>query len=150
MTPSTKTRRTFLGQGVGLIGAGAVGALAPEAARGFLANDAITVGCIGTGGRCQALMKSLANVPGVRIAAVCDVYEPNREGARKLADKDAAAFLEVMRRQLYRGTLKRQEGKAVRHVVVAQSQTRLFGEVIGHFEVDVMRRDEGFPSPTLL
>src|SRR5207237_10220555 len=36
--------------------------------------------------------RSLAQIPNVRIAAVCDIFEPNRENARKLADKDAAAI----------------------------------------------------------
>ena len=37
-------------------GAGAAGTLATiESARGFAANDTITVGCLGTGGRCQTL-----------------------------------------------------------------------------------------------
>lgn len=30
-----------------------------ETARGYLANDTLQVGCIGTGGRCRGLMKSL-------------------------------------------------------------------------------------------
>ena len=42
-------------------------------ARGFAANETINVGCIGTGGRCQQLMRALAEVPGARITAVCDV-----------------------------------------------------------------------------
>ena len=88
MTDPT-TRRSFLGKSFGAAG---LLATLPETARGFAANDTINVGCIGTGGRCQTLMKSLANLPGVRIAAICDIYEPNREGAKKLADKDASAF----------------------------------------------------------
>ena len=64
---------------------------AVESARGFAANDTINVGCIGTGGRCRTLMKSLAQIPGVRIAAVCDVYDPHLDQARKLADPGAVA-----------------------------------------------------------
>jgi predicted homoserine dehydrogenase-like protein len=72
MARSTTTRRGFL-EIIG--GAGAAGTLATlESARRFAANDTITVGCLGTGGRCQTLMKSLAQVRGVRIAAVCDNY----------------------------------------------------------------------------
>ncbi|MDB5352783.1 MAG: putative dehydrogenase [Planctomycetota bacterium] len=93
MRDSAETRRAFLEKGVGLVGASTlIGATAVESARGFAANDTIEIGCIGTGGRCQHLMKSLAQIPGVRIAAVCDVFEPNRENSRKLADKDAAVF----------------------------------------------------------
>ena len=84
------SRRAFL-ETVG--GAGvAVGALSGvESARGYAANDTIAVACLGTGGRCRTLMKSLAQVPGVRIAAVCDIYEPHLEAARKLADPRAIA-----------------------------------------------------------
>ena len=50
-----------------------------------------SVGCIGTGGRCRTLMKSLAQVPGVRIAAVCDIYDAHLDEAKKLADPKAFA-----------------------------------------------------------
>ncbi len=56
-----------------------------------MANDTLSVGCLGTGGRCQTLMKSLATVPGVKIAAVCDVYDAHLESAKKLADSQAFA-----------------------------------------------------------
>jgi predicted dehydrogenase len=68
-----------------------VAATAVESARGYAANDTIHVGCIGTGGRCRALMKSLAQIPGVRIAAVCDIYDVHLDQARKLADPAAAS-----------------------------------------------------------
>jgi predicted dehydrogenase len=35
-------------------------------------------------------MKALANVPNVRITALCDIYDPHIEAARKLADPKAA------------------------------------------------------------
>src|SRR6516225_8103606 len=54
-------------------------------------NETIQVGCIGTGGRCRALMKSLAAIPNVRIAAVCDIYDVHLDSARKMADPKAAA-----------------------------------------------------------
>jgi predicted dehydrogenase len=53
------------------------------------ANDTLNIGCIGTGGRCQVLMKVLAGMPGVRLGAVCDVWEDNREQGKKLADPQA-------------------------------------------------------------
>src|SRR5690349_8289447 len=46
-------------------------------ALGYSANETIRVGCIGTGGRAQVLMKTLARIPGVAIAAVCDVWDEN-------------------------------------------------------------------------
>ena len=82
----------------------AAGTLATlESARGFAANDSLTVGCLGTGGRCQTLMKSLAQVPGVKIAAVCDVYDAHACTRRaKLADSQAVAtkhYREVLDRK---------------------------------------------------
>src|SRR5262245_36194977 len=78
--PTVVSRRSFLkpsAAGAAALGAPALGAQG--------ANERLNVGCIGTGGRCRALMQSLAKVPNVRIAAVCDVYEPHLDLARKLA-----------------------------------------------------------------
>jgi predicted dehydrogenase len=93
MTSKTETRRSFF-ESAGLYGAGATLAglgVGVESARGFAANDTLNVGCIGTGGRCRTLMKSLAQVPGVRIAAVCDVYDKHLDAGKALADPKAYA-----------------------------------------------------------
>jgi len=55
-------------------------------ALGFTANETLHIGCLGAGGRCRHLLQSLVKIPGVRIAAVCDVWERHREMARALAD----------------------------------------------------------------
>jgi predicted dehydrogenase len=90
MVRSTRSRREFL-EIIG-VGAAAAGTLATlESARGYAANDTLNVACLGTGGRCQTLMRSLAQVGGVRIAAVCDIYDAHLEGAKKLADSRAIA-----------------------------------------------------------
>src|SRR5258707_1357438 len=57
--------------------------------RGYAANETITVGCIGTGGRAQSLMRALAKIPGVRMAAVCDVWDTNLAAGKELADSQA-------------------------------------------------------------
>jgi predicted dehydrogenase len=89
MTTTYESRRAFL-ETVGRYGAGSLlAASAVESARGYAANDTLSVACIGTGGRCRTLMKSLAQVPNVRITAVCDIYEPHLDEARKLADPGA-------------------------------------------------------------
>jgi predicted dehydrogenase len=107
MVRSSTTRRAFL-ETVGGAGAAAIGTAATvESARGFMANDTLSVGCLGTGGRCQTLMKSLAQVPGVRIAAVCDVYDAHLEGAKRLADPQAFAT------KHYRAILDRKDIDAV-------------------------------------
>ncbi len=75
-----QTRRTFL------VSAGAT-ALASSTT--WAANDTINVACIGTGGRCRTLMKSLAKVPGVRMTAVCDIWEKALAEGKALADPKA-------------------------------------------------------------
>ena len=82
--PNDVSRRTFLMTSAAL----AVGASSAPAKS---ANETLNIGCIGTGGRCQTLMKSLVKVPNVRIAAVCDIYDAHREAGRKLADPKAVA-----------------------------------------------------------
>ena len=77
-------RRNFLAAG-----AAAVSALSVETARGYGANDTLNVACIGTGGRCRWLMKRLATVPNVRLAAVCDVWDDHLAKGAELADAKA-------------------------------------------------------------
>ncbi len=96
-----ESRRAFLGS-LGLAGAGVMLAGPVESARGFAANDTITVGCLGTGGRCRTLMKSLAGTPGVRMVAVCDAWDVALAEARKIADPQAFAtkhYKEVLDRR---------------------------------------------------
>jgi len=84
-----ESRRVFL-ESMGLLGAG--GLLAGsnlESARGYQANDTISVACIGTGGRCRTLMKSLSAVPNVKMVAVCDIYDAHLAEGKKLADSKA-------------------------------------------------------------
>jgi predicted dehydrogenase len=81
-------RREFL-HAAGTASAGLFAALATESALGYAANDTLNVACIGTGGRCRRLMQSLKEIPNVRLAAVCDIYEAHLEEGRKLADDQA-------------------------------------------------------------
>jgi predicted dehydrogenase len=83
------TRRSF----VKTTAATAAGltAIAAPAANVLGANETLNVGCIGTGGRCRTLMKSLATIPNVRLAAVCDIYDPHLDLARKMAHPRALA-----------------------------------------------------------
>jgi predicted dehydrogenase len=84
--PNDVSRRTFL-----MTSAAALAAVGAPVARAKSTNDMLNVGCIGTGGRCQTLMKSLVKVPNVRIAAVCDIYDAHLAAGRKLADPKAVA-----------------------------------------------------------
>src|SRR5437899_11130856 len=82
---SAVSRRTFLK------GAAGLAAFGVPAANVLGANDTLRVGCIGTGGRCRHLMTALAKVPGVRMSAVCDIYDTHLEAGKKLADPKAFA-----------------------------------------------------------
>jgi predicted dehydrogenase len=62
-----------------------------DCARGVVANEIIDVGIVGSGGRARTLMKSLAKIEKVRLAAVCDVWDVARDEAKKLADRDATS-----------------------------------------------------------
>jgi len=83
-------RREFL-EKLGVGAAGLITAGYAATAKGYTANEEIAVGCIGTGGRCRGLMTALAKIPGVRIAAVCDVWDVHLEAGKKLADAKAAS-----------------------------------------------------------
>ncbi len=106
MTMPSESRREFL-ETLGRYGAGGLLAAASatigaESASGFAANDTINVGCIGTGGRCRALLKALVKVPNVRIAGVCDIYDRHLDEARQLADGSAVVtkhFPELLARK---------------------------------------------------
>jgi predicted dehydrogenase len=77
----TLSRRDFL----------ASTAAAVPALQGRGALETINIGCIGTGGRCRQLMKSLREIKGARLAAVADVWEVSLAEGRKLADEKAFA-----------------------------------------------------------
>jgi predicted dehydrogenase len=81
------TRRSFLKASAASAAASAL--TLPASAQVAGANEVINIGLIGTGGRCRHLMQALARVPGARMAALCDIYEPNLEQARRLADPRA-------------------------------------------------------------
>jgi predicted dehydrogenase len=50
-------------------------------------SDQITLGVIGSGGRGTFVMTVFQKTPAVKVAAVCDVYEPNLENALSVARK---------------------------------------------------------------
>jgi predicted dehydrogenase len=84
----TSHRREFL-QSASLTAAGLVAAGFSGTSSGYGASETLNIGCIGTGGRCRMLMNSLSKIAGVRIAAVCDVWDVHLEQAKKLADPAA-------------------------------------------------------------
>jgi predicted dehydrogenase len=70
-------RRAFLASTAAAVTgftAGANGAFA--ARRRQSPNEIVNVGLIGLGGRCTRLAPSYLNIPGMRVVAVCDCFEP--------------------------------------------------------------------------
>lgn len=84
------TRRDVLAQST--LGAAAVGlggrivARGDEPAPSGSPNEAVTLGFIGVGGKGTDLLRSFHKFPDVRVAAVCDVYEPHALRAKEAAD----------------------------------------------------------------
>ncbi len=107
MSTALTNRRDFLATAGRFSAGGLMAMAAAESARGYMANDTIEVACLGTGGRCRTLMKSLATVPGVRLAAVADIWDVHLSEGRKLADAKAIATKE------YRELLDRKDINAV-------------------------------------
>src|SRR6476469_315768 len=99
-------RRELL-ESLGIAAIGAITAGYTATAKGFAANETITVGCIGTGGRCRRLMQSLATIPGVKMVAVCDIWDVHLDEGRKLAQPNAFATKD------YRALLDRKDIDAV-------------------------------------
>ena len=94
-------RRGFL-ESAGLGTAGLLSAGYSATASGYAENETINIGALGTGGRCRHLLRSLAKVPGVRVAAVCDVWDDHLDLATELADPKALRtkrFEEVLERK---------------------------------------------------
>src|SRR5260370_16308706 len=75
------SRRSFLKHSAGA--AAGLAALGVPAVQAQGANETLNIGCIGTGGPCRTLMKSLVKAPKVRIAALCDLYDGNLKEGQK-------------------------------------------------------------------
>ncbi|MCF6286188.1 MAG: Gfo/Idh/MocA family oxidoreductase [Candidatus Hydrogenedentes bacterium] len=84
MSDPSPSRRGFLASSGLALGAGMMSFSAAGA------NERIRIGMIGTGGRCQAHIRSLARLQeahNIEIAAVCDVWRPNRESSAKRVEE---------------------------------------------------------------
>ena len=81
------SRRRFLSSSAAAL------AIAPHASARILgANESITLGFIGVGGMGSGLLNIFKGMPDVRVAAVCDVFEPHQERAREAAGGKPEAF----------------------------------------------------------
>lgn len=77
---NTFPRRTFLGATAGALASASL----PAVALG--ANETIGVGVIGVGNRGSVLLKTLLQIPGVEIRAICDVDAGNLERGLKTVE----------------------------------------------------------------
>lgn len=77
---STTSRRTFLLSSAASVGSAAL----LQAAR---ATEKVTIACLGTGGRCRHLMKSLPQIANVEVVALADVWDVALAEAKKMAPK---------------------------------------------------------------
>src|SRR5262249_5759866 len=98
-TMSHVSRREFLAASALAAGALVRADEPREAAkpRAIGANDSIVLGCIGVGGMGTGLLDRFQGFPDVRVAAVCDVYEPNRLRAREKAGGSPEAVADFRR-----------------------------------------------------
>ena len=77
------SRRTFLAGGAGLSGAGLVRAANIKQRPWPTNRDDVTCAIIGYGPQGRELADTLARVPGARLAAICDTYDPMLLRARR-------------------------------------------------------------------
>ncbi|MBP8260260.1 MAG: Gfo/Idh/MocA family oxidoreductase [Verrucomicrobia bacterium] len=94
--PSHLTRRQFLeSTGKGVATLAAVSAAAPSILSAPSPNKTIGVGCIGIGTRGGGLINSAAAVPGVKVVAVSDVYQPHlRKGVERSKNPDVKSCVD--------------------------------------------------------
>ncbi|MBW7866107.1 MAG: Gfo/Idh/MocA family oxidoreductase [Candidatus Hydrogenedentes bacterium] len=103
------TRRTFLKTAAAaapmIISAKAFGLDGPGA------NDTVNVGLIGLGGRCRDIVNTCLDIPGIRMAAVCDCFRPRVDSSvAYLAGKGVEAkgyidFREMMEKEKLDGVM---------------------------------------------
>ncbi|HVR74730.1 MAG TPA: Gfo/Idh/MocA family oxidoreductase [Planctomycetota bacterium] len=104
-------RRRFIARCAAL---GAASLAAPRTGSSYPANEALRIGCIGTGGRSRGgLMPAAKKVAGVRLIAVCDVHDKALEEARAIAQAGAPAGEAVLATKDHREILDRKDIDAV-------------------------------------
>jgi predicted dehydrogenase len=60
-------------------------------------SDQVNLGVIGAGSRGKHMMRMFLRVPGVRVTALCDVYEPRFREGREITGEDTPAFVDHRR-----------------------------------------------------
>ncbi len=74
------TRRGFLSFTGGVATAAVIGCATGSKANKVSANDVVNIGLIGLGGRCKHMAETCGHIPQLRIAAVCDCFQPRVDG----------------------------------------------------------------------
>jgi predicted dehydrogenase len=88
-------RREFVAASAATAGASLLGsdAMAETLAKRWTSpSDQINVGVIGAGSRGQYMMRLLLRIPGVKVTALCDVYEPRFAEGREITDEDTPGY----------------------------------------------------------
>src|SRR5271169_3111561 len=85
-------RREFLGRAAGSLAAASALVSTTGEAQSVAPSDTINIGVIGPGARGQEVMRNFLRVPGVRFSALCDVYEPRFDEARKVTGEDTPIY----------------------------------------------------------
>jgi myo-inositol 2-dehydrogenase/D-chiro-inositol 1-dehydrogenase len=99
MTQADLSRREFLQKtalGASALVLGATGARATAQS----VNDDVVLGFIGVGGRGTHLLKTLMDIPGARVTAICDLKDYRVRQGQKIADKFKPAGYADFRRML--------------------------------------------------
>src|SRR5229473_7528299 len=82
MTMAKKTRREFVKQTM----LGTAAFLAYPPARVLGANDRVSIGMVGVGGRGQELLKQVMELPKAQVVAIADVYTRRHDEAKQIAN----------------------------------------------------------------
>jgi predicted dehydrogenase len=85
MTHPEPTRRSFLLSA----STAAASVVAGSVATAFAANESLSVGVIGSGGRARHLLRSFPKLDNVRVVAVCDIWDKALADGRAMADAKA-------------------------------------------------------------
>ncbi|RMH49668.1 MAG: gfo/Idh/MocA family oxidoreductase [Bacteroidetes bacterium] len=86
-------RRSFVKTVSGGLAGASLAGLAPlGTARAVPPSDQIRVGVIGVGSRGKWVMRHMLRVPGVRIGALCDVYEPRFAEGREITGEATPVY----------------------------------------------------------
>jgi predicted dehydrogenase len=79
--------------------------------RAMAANETIRIGCIGVGGRAQALLRALVQIRGAKVVAICDVWPSPIKATQTILK--AGGMAEAAVEKDYRALLDRKDIDAV-------------------------------------